>query len=266
MVLSGRDYILSITAFAFIFLLGYNPSFNSRSILSHRLLIYPGKGSPPPQRPLPAVPPPLGVPVCRAAARKGAAYAGRICYTIANPNRLPVGMGWSRAIKNSLLYQISPWRARGQRREPSMEIRLAQTRDIGPWMRLAHQVRDIFPRLETREAMGAHREAVLGFIEASAAVCAAEGGRVVGAFLFSKDPTNTLCFLGADPSYRRRHIGQKMVSFTLPLMDAGKDVRLITCREGDPNGIAARAFYRCLGFSARKLLEAYPAQEFVLKR
>ena len=59
-----------------------------------------------------------------------------------------------------------------------------------------------------------------------------------------------------------------MVSLVLSQMEAGKDVTVTTYREGDPNGVAARAFYRSLGFSEGKLTEefGYPVQEFILKR
>ena len=55
-----------------------------------------------------------------------------------------------------------------------MEIKLAQTQDINAWMALVEQVRDVFPGLETAEAMEEHRATVLRFMENSSAVCAAE--------------------------------------------------------------------------------------------
>ena len=56
--------------------------------------------------------------------------------------------------------------------------------------------------------------------------------------------------------------------FMLTQMEAGKDVTVTTYREGDPNGIAARAFYKYLGFSEGKLTEEFgrPVQAFILKR
>ena len=42
-----------------------------------------------------------------------------------------------------------------------MEIKLAQTQDIHAWMALVEQVRDVFPGLETAEAMEEHRATVL---------------------------------------------------------------------------------------------------------
>ena len=54
----------------------------------------------------------------------------------------------------------------------------------------------------------------------------------------------------------------------LTQMEKGTDIRVTTYREGNPDGIAARAFYESLGFSAGRLTEEFgcPVQEFVLKR
>lgn len=148
-----------------------------------------------------------------------------------------------------------------------MEIKLAQANDIESWMTLVEQVKDAFPGLETAEAMEEHKRTVLHFIENASAICAVEANRIVGILLFSKE-SSTLCFLAVDPSHRRQHIAQKMISFMLPQMDDGKDITLSTYREEDPNGKAARAFYKRLGFSEGKLLKEFghPVQEFILKR
>lgn len=148
-----------------------------------------------------------------------------------------------------------------------MEIRLAQAQDIDSWMMLVEQVRDVFPGLETAESITEHRATVLRFIEQSSAVCAADAERIVGILLFSKE-TGELCFLAVDPAYRRQHIAQQLVSFMLTQMDADKDITVTTYREHDPDGQAARAFYKLLGFSEGRLTEAFghPVQEFILKR
>ena len=148
-----------------------------------------------------------------------------------------------------------------------MEIRLAQAQDIDAWMALVEQVRDVFPGLETAEAMEEHRATVLRFIKNSSAVCGAEADRMAGILLFSRE-SGQLCFLAVDPSYRRQHIARKMVSLMLTQMDEGKDITVTTYREDDPNGQAARAFYKRLGFSEGKLTEEFgcPVQEFILKR
>ena len=148
-----------------------------------------------------------------------------------------------------------------------MEIRLASEPDIDAWMALVEQVREAFPGLETAKAMTEHRATVLDFMRNSAAVCAAEGGRILGALLFSKE-NSMLCFLAVDPACRRQHIAQKLVHHMLTQMEEGKDITVTTDREDDPNGAAARAFYKYLGFSEGRLDEEFgcPVQEFVWKR
>ena len=85
--------------------------------------------------------------------------------------------------------------------------------------------------------------------------------------MFSKD-NNMLCFLAVDPEYRRRHIAEKMMTHMLDLLDSNMNVVVTTYREGSPEGIAARAFYKHLGFVEGKLTEEFgsPVQEFVLYR
>lgn len=148
-----------------------------------------------------------------------------------------------------------------------MEIRLAQTQDIDAWMALVERVRNAFPGLETAEAIAEHRATVLCFIAQSSAICAIGADRIVGILLFSKE-AGELCFLAIDPAYRRQHIAQRLVSFMLTQMDADQDVTVTTYREDDPDGQAARRFYKRLGFSEGKLTEAFdhPVQEFILKR
>ena len=148
-----------------------------------------------------------------------------------------------------------------------MKIRLACDRDIDAWMSLVKRVRDVFPGLESDKAMSEHRAAVQRFIQQSSAVCAEEDRRILGALLFSKE-NSMLCFLAVDPNCRRQHIGRELVSFMLTQMDKGKHITVTTYREGDLNGVAARAFYQHLGFSAGRLTEefGYPVQEFTLKR
>ena len=148
-----------------------------------------------------------------------------------------------------------------------MEIQLAKPENLDSWMALVEQVRDAFPGLETAEALAEHRATVLKFIQSSSAICAVDAGHVVDTLLFSKE-NHMLCFLAVDPSRRRQHIARQMVAFMLTQMEEEKDITVTTYREGDPNGIAARAFYKRLGFSEGKLTEEFgcPVQEFVLKR
>lgn len=148
-----------------------------------------------------------------------------------------------------------------------MNIQLAKPEHIDAWMALVEQVRDAFPGLETAEAMAEHRATVLKFMQSSSAIWAVDAGRVIGTLLFSRE-NSVLCFLAVDPIYRRQHIARQMVDFMLTQMEDGKDITVTTYQEGNPNGIAARAFYKRLGFSEGKLTEEFgsPVQEFVLKR
>lgn len=148
-----------------------------------------------------------------------------------------------------------------------MEIRLANEQDVDAWMVLVERVRDVFPGLETTEALAEHRTTVLRFIQNASAVCAVEEGNILGTLLFSKE-NSMLCFLAVDPDCRRQHLGQKLVRFMLTQMEDWENITVTTYREGDPNGIAARAFYKQLGFVEGRLTEEFgsPVQEFILKR
>lgn len=148
-----------------------------------------------------------------------------------------------------------------------MEISLARPCEIDRWMALVDQVKAAFPGLETPEAMAEHRSTVLGFMERNAALCAKINGNIVGALLFSREDS-VLCFLAVDPGFRRRHIAEKLVRHMFTFLDTDRDVTVTTYREGVPEGRAARAFYRHLGFAEGRLTEEFgsPVQEFVLTR
>ncbi|MGN1032250.1 MAG: GNAT family N-acetyltransferase [Intestinibacter sp.] len=148
-----------------------------------------------------------------------------------------------------------------------MEIKLGNMCDIGNWMNLVDKVKANFPGLETKEALDEHREIVLSFMRKDSAICAKIDGKIIGILLFSKD-NNELCFLAVDTKYRRQNIAEKMVSYMLTFMDSENDIVVTTYREGVPEGIAARAFYKKLGFVEGKLTEEFgsPVQEFILKR
>lgn len=148
-----------------------------------------------------------------------------------------------------------------------MEIGIANECDIDSWMNLVSKVKNSFPGLETKEALDEHRDTVLDFIYKESAIYARIEDKIVGVLLFSKE-NNMLCFLAVDPIYRRQHIAEKMMTYMLSLSDSKKDVVVTTYRESAPEGLAARAFYKHLGFVEGKLTEEFgsPVQEFVLKR
>ena len=119
-----------------------------------------------------------------------------------------------------------------------MEIRLGTVKDIDSWMRLVNKVKNIFPGLETKEAIEEHRNTVLEFISRE------------------------------DSAYRRQHIAYELVQKMYNYMDPVKDITLETHPDGVPEGIAARKFYKSLGFIEGCIKEEFgsPVQEFVLIR
>lgn len=141
-----------------------------------------------------------------------------------------------------------------------MNIRFATADDIDSWMKLVNKVKDLFPGLDLIE----HRATVLDFISRNEAICAKENNKIVGALLFSKN-LNMICFLAVDFEYRRRHIAENMFSLALYKFDPTRDITVTTYREGVSEGIAARAFYKSIGFIEGKLTEEFntPLQEFI---
>lgn len=148
-----------------------------------------------------------------------------------------------------------------------MEIKLAEACDIDAWMRLVEQVKGSFPGLETEEAMDAHRDTVLEFIRRDSAICAKTGDCIVGALLFSREK-GMLCFLAVSEEHRRKHIAAKMVKRMLEFIEPGREIVVTTYRADVPEGKAARAFYKRLGFAEGALTEEFgsPVQEFVWRR
>ena len=147
-----------------------------------------------------------------------------------------------------------------------MEIRLGTINDIDSWMRLVYKVKDIFPGLETKEAIEEHRNTVLEFISRGEAICALDEGNIIGILLFSKEMSR-LCFLAVDSAYRRQHIAYRLVKTMYDYMDPVKDITLETHPDGVPEGIAARKFYKSLGFVEGCIKEEFGSsvQKFILR-
>lgn len=148
-----------------------------------------------------------------------------------------------------------------------MIIQLGIEQDIDNWMNLVEKVKDSFPGLETKDALNEHRNTVLNFMNRNSAICAKEKGEIVGVLLFSSE-NNELCFLAVATEHRRQHIAENMLSYMFTKMDSPKDISVTTYRDGVPEGIAARSFYKRMGFVEGKLTEEFgsPVQKFVLKR
>ena len=137
---------------------------------------------------------------------------------------------------------------------------------IDEWMALVKSISQSFPGLETEEAFSEHRATVLRFMDERRALCAKDGGKIVGVLLFSKKH-NMICCLGVSPEHRRRGIASGLLEKALDELDPARDITVTTFREGDEKGAAPRALYERFGFEAEEFIEefGYPVQRFVLR-
>ena len=148
-----------------------------------------------------------------------------------------------------------------------MEIRKGTISDIRLWMNLVDKVKNLFPGLETKEAVFEHEKTVLQFMAREEALCAESDGKIVGILLFSKEQ-NMLCFLAVDEDFRRQHIAYELVNRMYAYLDLSKDITLETHVEGVAQGIPARRFYKSLGFKEGIVKEEFGSQvqEFILEK
>lgn len=146
------------------------------------------------------------------------------------------------------------------------EIRFATMTELESWMALVDLLRPLFPGLETQEKMDGYRQTVVKNINRRTALCAVDGGRVVGFLLFSTK-YNLLCHLGVHPAYRRQGLAAGLIARMLPHLDRSREISVVTYREEDEKGPAPRALYRKLGFEPAELCFefGYPEQKFILR-
>ncbi len=139
-----------------------------------------------------------------------------------------------------------------------MDIGYAGSADFTGWMRLVEAVQDSFPGLVIAD----YKDILLKKIGAREAVAARADGTVVGALLFSREK-GEIEFLAVHPDSRRLGAAKALLDFMAAQLPEGACVSVITYREGDAQGQAARAFYSRLGFAPGRLLTVfgYPCQE-----
>ena len=146
-----------------------------------------------------------------------------------------------------------------------MEVLFGEPSDIDSWMELVELVSPTFPGLETKEAIGEHRQAVLRSMEKRQAICVKSQEDITGVLLFSRNKNMIAC-LAVHPDHRRRGVASALLSAALDELDKSRDITVVTFREGDEKGTAPRALYKKFGFKESELTEAfgYPCQVFVL--
>ncbi|WP_242954284.1 GNAT family N-acetyltransferase [Clostridium oryzae] len=88
------------------------------------------------------------------------------------------------------------------------------------------------------------------------ALVAKENGLVIGALAFSND-SKELVFLAVDPEYRKMGITQNLIKKMASLFPTGTQLSVITYREDDLHGRAARKLYQNFGFKCGELLTVF---------
>ena len=118
-----------------------------------------------------------------------------------------------------------------------MEIRLAENGDLFSWVQLVEPMRHLFPGLETPESMEGYARDIAEAISRQEALCAVENGTICGALAFSR-AENELAFLAVSAQHRRQGIARKLAERMFRELDPTRPVKLITYREGVPEGAA----------------------------
>lgn len=140
-----------------------------------------------------------------------------------------------------------------------MTVEIAQNKDIDSWFELLELVKDSFPGLDFEE----YRQILQKRVSEQSALVIKDNDTVTGALLFSKD-TKELEFLAVHPKYRKNGVAKALVQHMLTLFPKGSRISVVTYREKDEKGKAARRLYENIGFTTGELITVfdYPCQEF----
>lgn len=137
----------------------------------------------------------------------------------------------------------------------------ARAEDIPGWMALVRTVKEHFPGLDEAE----YEAQLSEYIGRGEAWVYRDGETVAAALLFSKE-RQEMNFLAVSPEYRCHGLAARLVETAAAQFPVGTELSVTTYREGDPQGAAARALYKSLGFAEGELTEAfgYPCQMLTL--
>lgn len=140
-----------------------------------------------------------------------------------------------------------------------MKIGYAKNFDIESWMKLLELVKENFPGLDLDEYKNTLHQSIK---EQEALIAEDDNGELAGELIFSRE-SNELAFLAVHPNHRRKGIATNLIRHMFSMFPSGTNLKVITYREGDIKGIAARKLYKNIGFSEGKLITVfnYPCQE-----
>ena len=141
-------------------------------------------------------------------------------------------------------------------------IRYVMNEDISSILSMMEQVREAFPGYQEREFL----EALYNAIDCKEALLEEKEGRLAGMLTFSYQQKE-LTFLAVMPEFRKQGVGKHLIKRMVECFEDGETVQVITFREGDQIGMAARYCYHSCGFVDDEELVVfdYPCQKMVLK-
>ncbi|MDD3333956.1 MAG: GNAT family N-acetyltransferase [Eubacteriales bacterium] len=133
----------------------------------------------------------------------------------------------------------------------------ATAADLPGWMALVRATRDFFPGLEESDY---ERQLAARLARGEGWVFRYDGK--IAAALLSSTERGELDFLAVSPEYRRHGLGARLVETAAAALPVGTELSVVTYREGDSKGAAARSFYAALGFQPAEELMVfdYPCQ------
>ena len=141
-------------------------------------------------------------------------------------------------------------------------IRYVTKEDINKVGSLMEQVKEAFPGYQETEFL----EALDKAIDDKEALLEEKEGRLAGMLTFSYQEKE-LTFLAVMPEFRKQGVGKRLIKRMAECFEDGEVIHVITFREGDQKGIAARYCYHSCGFVDDEELVVfdYPCQKMILK-
>lgn len=141
-------------------------------------------------------------------------------------------------------------------------IRYVEKEDMDKVLSMMEQVKEDFPGYRETEFL----EALSKAIDVREAFLEEKGGRLAGMLTFSYQEKE-LTFLAVMPEFRKQGVGKRLIKRMKECFADGETIHVITFREGDRKGTAARRCYHSCGFADDEELTVfdYPCQKMVLK-
>lgn len=141
-------------------------------------------------------------------------------------------------------------------------IRYVAKEDINKILSMMEQVKEDFAGYQETEFL----EALYKAIDDKEAFLEEKEGRLAGMLMFSYQEKE-LIFLAVMPEFRKQGVGKRLIRRMAECFEDGEVVHVVTFREGDRKGTAARCCYHSCGFADDEELVVfdYPCQRMVLK-